>query len=79
MCYYYSIPSRAILEKRFKARFNSSIPFSRVYSVSGFSKPQLPVITNKDTNIIQLFNWDLIPHWVKDVKTAKKMSEQNAE
>jgi putative SOS response-associated peptidase YedK len=64
------------LEKRFKARFNNSIPFPRVYSVSGFSKPQLPVITNRDTDIIQLFNWGLIPHWIKDVITARKMQNK---
>ncbi|MFB0523397.1 MAG: SOS response-associated peptidase [Candidatus Bathyarchaeia archaeon] len=73
MCYYYySIPDLTILEQRYHARFDPSIPFSRVYFVSGFSKPRLPVITNKDTQRIQLLNWGLIPHWVKDEATANK-------
>jgi putative SOS response-associated peptidase YedK len=61
------------LEKRFKAKFDSSIPFPKIYSVSGFSKPHLPIITNEDLNRIQIFKWGLIPHWVKDEKTAKKI------
>jgi putative SOS response-associated peptidase YedK len=73
LCYFYSIPDISILKKKFKARFDSDIPFPKIYSVSGFSKPELPVITNEHPNHIQLFKWGLIPSWVKDEETAKKI------
>ena len=72
MCYNYSVPDFKVLEHRFRARFDSTISFSRVYYVSGFTKPQLPVITNNATKRIQLFTWGLIPHWVPDTDTATK-------
>jgi len=72
MCYYYSIPDLEALEQRFHARLDPPTPFPRVYHVSGFSKPRLPVITNEDTQRIQLLNWGLIPHWMKEEATAAK-------
>jgi putative SOS response-associated peptidase YedK len=72
MCYYYSIPGHEKLEKRFKARFASSVSFFRIFSVSGFSKPNLPVITNENVNEIQLLRWGLIPNWVKGETKFKK-------
>lgn len=72
MCYYYSVPDLRTLEQRFHARLEPSTSFSRVYSVSGFSKPKLPVITSEDTHRIQLLTWGLIPHWVKDEAAADK-------
>ena len=73
LCYYYSPPDYTTLEKRFHARFDSHVSFPRIYSVSGFSKPRLPVITSEDFNRIQLFKWGLIPSWVKDEETAKNI------
>ena len=72
MCYSYSVPAFKALERRFHARFDSTTSFSRVYYVSGFTQPQLPVITNNATKRIQLFTWGLIPHWVPDTVTAAK-------
>lgn len=72
MCYYYSIPNLEVLERRFHARLDPPTPFPRVYQVSGFSKPKLPVITNEDAHQIQLLTWGLIPHWVKDEAGATK-------
>ena len=72
MCYNYSVPDFEALESRFNARFDPSTPFSRVYHVSGFTTPQLPVITNEETKRIQLLTWGLIPHWVKDEASGAK-------
>ena len=72
MCYYYSIPDLRTLEQRFHARLDPPIPFSRIYHVSGFSKPKLPVITDEDTQRIQLLNWGLIPHWMKEEATGAR-------
>jgi putative SOS response-associated peptidase YedK len=44
--------------------------------VNGFSHPELPVIPDSDPKKIHLFDWGLIPFWVKDVATATKMSNQ---
>lgn len=73
MCYYYSIPDLKTLEQRFHARLDPPTSFPRVYSVSGFSRPKLPIITSEDTHRIQLLTWGLIPHWTKDEATAAKI------
>jgi putative SOS response-associated peptidase YedK len=70
MCYHYTVPSIDVLEKRFHAKINHPAKFTRIFHVSGFTKPQLPVITNAAPTTIQLFTWGLIPHWVKDDTTA---------
>lgn len=38
---------------------------------NGFTHPDLPVITEADATVMK---WGLIPHWVKDDETAKKLS-----
>ncbi|HRH10410.1 MAG TPA: SOS response-associated peptidase [Bacteroidia bacterium] len=44
--------------------------------VSGFAHPKLMVFTNEKPDDPQAFYWGLIPHWVKDVATAKTLSNQ---
>ncbi|MFW9830431.1 MAG: SOS response-associated peptidase [Candidatus Thorarchaeota archaeon] len=73
MCYHYTIPDLKKLEQRFEAKFDSSVSFSRIYHVSGFTTPCLPVITDEAPNRIQMIAWGLIPHWVKDLKTANNL------
>lgn len=46
------------------------------YHVTGFDHPDVPVITNEERNKIQLYNWGLIPSWVKDVKKAVELSNR---
>jgi len=40
------------------------------YFVSGFSHPQLPIVKH---DAIDIFEWGLIPVWVKDVQTADEI------
>jgi len=40
------------------------------YFVSGFSFPELPIVIGKS---IELYQWGLIPSWVKDLDTAKEL------
>lgn len=47
------------------------LPFH--YLVSGFSHPSLPVISSEG---LSLFDWGLIPSWVKDVETANDISSK---
>jgi putative SOS response-associated peptidase YedK len=76
VCYHYSVPDLEALEHRFHARFDTATAFPRVYHVSGFTHPPLPVITNEVMNRIQLFTWGLIPHWVPDTATATKLGSR---
>ena len=46
------------------------------YHVTGFDHPDVPVITNIDRKKIQLFNWGLIPGWIKDVRQAVELSNR---
>ncbi len=41
-----------------------------------FSHPDLAVLPDSDPKTFHTFNWGLIPFWVKDVKTATKLSNQ---
>lgn len=60
------------LQNRFKAKFKNDTLFQpTIYN--GFQFPKTPVITNKQTDIIQLFDWGLIPFWAKD-DSIKKMT-----
>ncbi|MBI3235810.1 MAG: SOS response-associated peptidase, partial [Bacteroidetes bacterium] len=40
------------------------------YTVSGFAHPHILVFTNEAPNDPQLFEWGLIPSWVKNKKDA---------
>ncbi len=74
MCYNVSIIKDAeSLEKRFDAKFESPGTYEPKYHASGFSTPHLPIISNEDIHLIQLFRWGLIPYWVKDNETAGKI------
>ena len=76
MCFHISLSKdRKTIEKRFDASFVDPI-FERIFHVSAFSYPKLPVISNDDPSKIQLFSWGLIPLWVKDEETALKIREQ---
>jgi putative SOS response-associated peptidase YedK len=46
------------------------------YQVSGFEFPKLLVFTNEQPEEPNLFNWGLIPSWVKDEKSAKQIKSQ---
>jgi putative SOS response-associated peptidase YedK len=76
MCFHISLSKDLrTIEKRFDASFLDPI-FERIYHVSAFSYPKLPVISNDDPSKIQLFTWGLIPFWVKDEEAARKIREQ---
>ena len=73
MCYQYSVPGDKVLTKRFDVNFEADVSFSRIYHVSSFSIPRLPVITNKEPKKIQFFYWGLIPFWVKSIKDSEEI------
>jgi putative SOS response-associated peptidase YedK len=52
------------------------IQTEKYWHVSGFSHPKILVFTDKDPYNPQAFNWGLIPSWVKDWDSAKKLRTQ---
>ena len=75
MCFTYSLnTSVKSLESRFKTKnIRKKNNFSNVYSVNGFTFPEMPVITNYDSNSINFYNWGLIPSWVKQDSKANEI------
>ena len=77
MCYYSSISvGFKIIETRFGVHFIQSESYQPVYSASAFTFPAMPVITNENPNQVSLFNWGLIPFWVKDDATALSIRQR---
>jgi putative SOS response-associated peptidase YedK len=76
MCFHISLAKdRRTIERRFDASFIDPI-LDKIYHASAFTFPKIPVISNDDSAHIQLFNWGLIPFWVKDESTARKIRGQ---
>ena len=76
MCYHYTIPNIDQLKTRFEVKSAKTSEFNRVYHISGFVKPSLPVITNEAPDTIQMLSWGLVPHWVKDTTTANRLQSR---
>jgi len=74
MCYFveHNI-QRKELEKRFKVKFPEDQRYMPTFFSSAFTKPFLPVITSEHSDVAQLFQWGLIPHWAPDSDAAEKL------
>lgn len=74
MCFHLSATAAAkTLEARFKANFADADLFEPSAAMNAFAHPKLPVITGEDPGRFDLFNWGLVPSWVKDEGMAKKL------
>ena len=68
MCYHSKQTAEAqSLEKRFNAKFDND-EYTVQPRFNGFTFPKTPVITNENSNLIQLYSWGLMPSWSKDQK-----------
>lgn len=77
MCYHYSVTAKKEkLEDRFKVKFKPEYEHIPVYHRDGFSHKEMPIITADEPDEINMYNWGLIPHWVKTEADAKKLSNQ---
>lgn len=77
MCYHYSVKvNQRKLEERFHVKFKPEAEYTPVYHTDGFAHNLMPVITADEPEAINLYNWGLIPHWVKTAADAKKLSNQ---
>lgn len=71
MCYYTrQTKSPQELQRRFRACLEEGVSFQPGF-YNAFQYPEIPLITNKKTNVIQLFTWGLIPSWAKDDSIKK--------
>lgn len=74
MCFHNSINATASsIEKRYKAKFISPDIFDPIFHASAFNYSKWPVITNDKAEVVQLFNWGLIPRWTKSLEDAAKI------
>lgn len=61
------------MEKRFGAVLNDPDSYRPSYYYHAFELPLMPLIHSQDSSLIYLFNWGLIPSWVKSVDMAEKI------
>jgi putative SOS response-associated peptidase YedK len=59
------------IEKRFNAKINDSSLFATHNHINGFTFPKTPIITNEHPDVIEHYNWGLIPDWAKDDQIKK--------
>jgi putative SOS response-associated peptidase YedK len=75
MCFHYALTKqKAEIEIQLGVSWDDD--WQPVYHADGFSFLKMPVITQKQPGLIQLFNWGLIPHWVKTKTDADKLKAQ---
>jgi putative SOS response-associated peptidase YedK len=71
MCFTIAIhATREEIETRFNAKFDDQAHFVPGYYFSAFTFPNIPVVTNRDPEIIRMYRWGLIPLWIKDESAA---------
>lgn len=76
MCFHLAATAAAkTLEARFDAIFPESNLFEPSEGFNAFAHPKLPVITSRKPEQIELFNWGLVPEWVKDNASADKLKK----
>lgn len=74
MCFTIAInATREEIESRFNARFEDQSQFNPGYYFSAFTFPLIPVLTNRDPNVVRMFRWGLIPSWVRDESVANSI------
>lgn len=74
MCFHNALSQSATeIENRFDARFKDKTIFKPIYHGSGFTFMKWPVVTSESPNIIDLYNWGLIPFWIKCQDEANKI------
>ena len=77
MCYDIAYFTKKIekYEQRFGVKYGETgvVP---VHHVSGFAHTDIPVVTGREPDVIQMFTWGLIPFWVKDFAGAAKIQNR---
>jgi len=76
MCGRYSLICIDDLGNRFRV-FDPMMGARSKFNVSPAS--EMPVIVRKEKDEIALMRWGLVPHWVKDIRTAERLINARAE
>jgi len=77
MCFSLNVQiEKSALEKNYNAQFSASYDFAPFYFVSAFEKPTVPVLANRDSNLIVPMIWGLIPHWITNSEQANSVREK---
>jgi len=77
VCYYASIKSSTRdIVKEFDVIFPHPELFKPAYSASAFAFPPMPVVSNETPDMISLFQWGLIPFWVKNLEQATSLRQR---
>ncbi|NUM32783.1 MAG: SOS response-associated peptidase [Bacteroidetes bacterium] len=72
MCFYTTQTKSALeIENRFKAKFGNIKLFNSPVIYNAFTFPKIPVITNSNKELIDFYNWGLIPIWSKNTEIRK--------
>ncbi len=53
------------IKRHFKVKFRTQNGFQPSLRLNGFDFPKVPVITAEKPEIIENFNWGLVPEWSK--------------
>jgi putative SOS response-associated peptidase YedK len=76
MCYYSLLKSNTKdMVREFDAIFPRAELFKPIYSASAFAFPKMPVINSDTPGEISLFQWGLIPFWVKNINQANSIRQ----
>ncbi len=75
MCFHYAL-TKEKAEIEIQLGVNWDDEWVPVFHASGFTFLKMPVITQEKPGSIQMFNWGLIPHWVKTKADADKLQAQ---
>lgn len=77
MCYHTSQKETGHkIAKVLQAPFPKQDEFQPIFHANGFAHPNLPVLSIDHGRSINLYNWGLIPFWVKDWTSAAKLRNQ---
>lgn len=75
MCFHYALISDAI---KMGNRFGVMRPksFEPIPHANAFANPQMPVVTIEEPDLLNYFNWGLVPSWIKSKKDANEISKK---
>lgn len=76
MCYHYALAVQAAqLEEKYKAKITEPDTQNELprYHINAYQFTPSPVITRQQPDLIQFFDWGLIPKWVKSKTDAESI------
>jgi putative SOS response-associated peptidase YedK len=65
--------SRKAIEERFSVDTSALYDFDFRYFYRAFHNPSIPVITQEESDRVQLMQWGLIPSWASDIDKATQI------